>query len=74
MISGPVPKVTAGEVWIFLKYLSIFTLRESRVMLHLLCWQGFAVPKYGFTLAAADLQHPRLLQHRGKVGSTRYSL
>ncbi len=30
-------------------------------------WQGFAAPKYNFTLATSDLQHPRLLQHPGTV-------
>jgi len=29
---------------------------------HLLCWRGFAVAYYNFTLAASDLRHPRLLQ------------
>jgi len=34
-------------------------------MPHLLCYQGIAVPMIGFALAAADLQHPLLLQDQG---------
>ncbi len=65
MISEPVPETPPSEVWIIIKYRLIFTLRESRVMLYFLCCQGLAVPMYGFVLDAADLRHPRLLQHRG---------
>ncbi len=47
-------------------YRSIFALRESPLIPHLLCCQGLTVPEYGFALDASDLRHPRLLQHRGK--------
>jgi len=42
-----------------------FTRWESRVMPHLLCSQGLAVPEYSFALDALDLRHPRFLQHPG---------
>ncbi len=30
------------------------------MMLHLLCYQGFAVDDYDFTLDASDMGHPQL--------------
>jgi hypothetical protein len=34
---------------------------------HLLCYQGFAVEVYGFTLNAADLGHPQLSLNEGNT-------
>ena len=42
----------------------IYPMGKPRIP-HLLCCQGFAVKYYSFTLDAADLWHPRLLQRQG---------
>jgi hypothetical protein len=41
------------------------------MMLHLLCYQGFAVDDYDFTLDAADMGHPELSLNRGHTMKVR---